>query len=389
MIILYSLEGGIALLRKKKKLFYIFNICIFCVSLLAGCNSGNTSQEASKEKDIPTINMAWDFDLHGAVMLSAAIKGEDFKDSGIWLKPIIEKEQYGLYKDGNQIAIVNTIVTKGSSESAVMLGQKQLDCALNSVTGMLSAKDQGTDIKVLSPIHVDGIGLVFPKGTDLHSWGEVENYIKGLENPLRIGYHSPTSAPRVVIETALKQANIKVTEDPNDRNAEVLLVDLKGSKNLLSAFTGDQVDAWVAPSHYPEAAEAEGIGSIALNLNQFPPEGQWYDFPCCVLAARGDVLEKHPEVFDALVDLFTYSAKWCTENKEEASTILADIIGVPKEAVSAATIVYTTQVSDKWEEGVELYYDLLQDLGKFDGDLQGGSFKDIKEDFFYFDFINN
>ena len=384
-----------------KKTISLLVILVLCASFFVGCSSddtssGDSSQETSVEaeetngesQEVPEINMAWDYDLHATVMLIATAKGEEFKDSGIWLEPIIDLEKYGLYKDGEEIAVINTIVTKGSSESAVMLGQGQLDCALNSVTGMLSAKDQGTDIKALCPVHVDGIGMVFSPDIDLSGWEEVEEYIRDSENPVRIGYHSPTSAPRFVVETSLKQAGLDVTEDPNNPDADVLLVDLKGSSNLLPAFTGAQVDAWVGPSHYPETAEIEGIGNIALKLNEFPPEGQWYDFPCCVFAARGDMVEEHPEVFESLVDLFTYSGEWATENEDEASTILADIIGIDQEAVEAASIVYTTNVSDKWIEGIELYFDLLTDLDKFDGDLKDSTFDVIEEEFFYFDFLD-
>lgn len=380
----------------RKKVVSIFIVLILLLSLFTGCTKNeaeksvvsNESNNDDKE-EVPVLNMAWDFDLHAGVMLVAASKGEEFKDSGIWLKPVIEKEQYELYKGDKNLAVINTMVTKGSSESAVMLGQGKLDCALNSVTGMLSAKDQGTDVQVLCPVHVDGIGLVFPKGIELNNWDEVAEYISESKKPVRIGYHSPVSAPRIVIETALRQADIKVTENPNDTDADVLLVDLKGAKNLLSAFQGDQVDAWVAPSHYPEAAEAEEIGSIALNLDEFPPEGQWYDFPCCVLAGRADVISEHPEVFEALVDLFTYSADWINENEDEAANIFAEIIGVSEEAIKSASIVYTTQVSDKWLEGVEIYYDLLKELGKFDGELKKGEFEDIKDEFYNFTFLKD
>ncbi|MCQ1531522.1 ABC transporter substrate-binding protein [Lutispora saccharofermentans] len=380
-------------MSKRRSMFLL--VLIVSLVFTTACNS-NAKQEAAAsgtekpgEAETTVINMAWGFDLHAGIMLTAASKGEGFKDTGIWLKPIVEKEQYELYKDGKKLAVINTILTKGSSESAVMLGQKQLDCAVNSVTGMMSAKDQGTDIQVLCPIHVDGICLVFPSGSEIKGWNQVAEYIKKSENPVKIGYHSPTSAPRVVIETSLRQANLKVTEDPNDNSADVLLVDLKGSKNLLSAFTGNLVDAWVAPSHYPEAAEAEGIGSIALKLNEFPPEGQWYDFPCCVLAARGEVISKHPEVFDALVDLFTNTAKWMGENKEETSALLSEIIGVSEDAVKSASIVFTTQVSDKWLEGVDLYYDLLKQLDKLDGDLKERDFVEVKKEFYNFTFLNN
>ncbi len=369
----------------KKIWIYFLVILVLCSSLFVGCSSDDTSGEV---KGLPEINMAWDYDLHATVMLIATNRGEEFKDTGVWLEPIIDLEKYELYKEGEQIAIVNTIVTKGGSESAVMLGQGQLDCALNSVTAMLSAKDQGTDVKVLCTIHADGIGLVFPPDVDLNGWEEVEQHIRDSENPVRIGYHAPTSAPRLVVEKSLKQAGLDVTENPNNPDADVLLVDLKGPSNFLSAFTGDIVDAWVGQSHYPEIAEVEGFGNIALKLSEFPPKGQWYDFPCCVFAVRGDMLEKHPVVFESLVDLFTYSAEWATENEDEASAILSDIIGIDEEAIRSASIVYMTKASDKWIEGVELYFDLMQELDMMDGTLKDSTFDVIEKEFFYFDFLD-
>src|SRR5690554_967656 len=142
----YTKKRRISMSYIRRKGFFVFLVIALSLMFIVGCStttSGDPGSGNQGEEEVPTIRMAWDFDLHAAVMLSAAIKGEDFKDAGIWLKPIIEKEQYELYKDGEKLAVLNTIVTKGSSESAVMLGQKQLDCALNSVTGMLSAKDQG------------------------------------------------------------------------------------------------------------------------------------------------------------------------------------------------------------------------------------------------------
>ncbi len=381
-----------------KKMISLTLVFILLMGILTGCggteetsvevdNEQNVEETVVEEKEVPVIDMAWMFTMHHGAMLVSSAKGEDFKDSGIWLKPIVEKEQYELYKDGEKIALVNTIVTKGSSEAAVMLGQEKLDCALNSVTGMLSAKDQGTDVQILCPIHVDGIGMVFPPDVDLNGWEEVEEYIKAAENPVRIGYHSPVSAPRIIVETALRNSGINVTEDALDADADVLLVDLKGSSNLLSSFAGDQVDAWVGPSHFPEEAEASGIGNIALKLNEFPPEGQWYDFPCCVFAARKDSVEANPEVYEALVDLFTYTTDWMMNNKEETAIILADIIGASEEAIQNASIVYTTQVSDKWREGVGIYFEMLDMLGKFDGDLAGGNIDDIVDEFYNFQFI--
>lgn len=76
------------------------------------------------------------------------------------------------------------------------------------------------------------------------------------------------------------------------------------------------------------------------------------------------------------------------ENRREAAKINADIIGIPQEAVEAATIVFTTTPTEKWMEGVKLYVDVLNDLGKFNGEMKGKDFNDIRNFFFDFSFIN-
>ncbi len=363
---------------------------LLCACSQSDGKSNPAGAEAKgQEEEVPILNMAWDFDLHGAVLLAAVSKGEDFKDSGYYLKEVVAKEQYELYAGDKKLALINTIVTKGSSETAVMMGQKQIDCCVNSSTGMMSAKDQGTDVQILCPIHVDGISLVFPAGTDIYGWDAVEQYIKSSDVPVKIGYHSPTSAPRVLIQKALVDAGLVVSEDPNDMSADVTLVNLNGSKNLLPSLSNGLVDAWVGPSHYPEMAENQGVGKIVLQLKDFPPEGQWYDFPCCVLAARKEVVDNYPEAMNAMVDLFTYSADWCQNNREEAAPILAEIIGIPEEVVENASIVFTTNPSEKWMEGEGIYIDMLNELGIFDGDMKGKTLEDVKDELFNFSFLEN
>lgn len=373
--------------RSKKWLIILLSLlCMF--ALVSGCsNDSDTDVPGSGDTEAPILNMAWDFDLHAAALLAAVDKGEDFSASGYYLKELINKEQYELYQGDKLLAVVNTIVTKGSSETAVMMGQGQIDMCVNSSTGMMSAKDQGTDIQMLCPIHVDGISLVFPAGSGISGWQQVEAYIKAAEQPVKIGYHSPVSAPRVLIQKALVDAGINVSEDPDSQDADVILINLNGAKNLLPAFSANLVDAWVAPSHYPETAEYEGIGEIALKLTDFPPEGQWYDFPCCVYAARTEIIEQHPEVIKGMAHLLTYSADWCQSNRSEAAPILAEMIGIPVEVVENAQIVFTTDPTDKWMEGEALYVDMLNQLGIFEGDMKDKTIDDVKEELFNFSFL--
>lgn len=362
-------------------------LAILLSSLISVISAG-TLPAAAAEPEVPIINMAWDFDLHAGALLAAVSKGKDFKESGYYLEPIVEKQQYFLFKGDKKIALINTIVTKGSSETAVLMGQKRIDCCVNSSTGMMSAKDQGTDVQILCPIHVDGISLVFPATSKVYGWDGVKNTIKDSKTPFRIGFHAPTSAPRVLIQAALTRAGIKVSLDPNDKNAEVVLVNLNGSKNLMTSLSNNLVDAWVGPSHHPELAENNGFGKIALKLKDFPPKGQWYDFPCCVFAANCYIIKKHPDVMKGMVTLLSYSASWCQNNRAAAAPVLADVIGIPEQVVKNAELVFTTKPTEKWLEGEALYVEMLNQLGIFEGDMKGKTFKDVKDDLFNFQFIS-
>ena len=129
--------------------------------------------------------------------------------------------------------------------------------------------------------------------------------MKDSKEPVKIGFHSPTSAPKIVLEGALVKAGLKVTLDPSDSKADVLLVDLKETSNLLASLTAGQVEAVVGPSPFPEVAQTRGIGKVLVNLGELPPAGQWANFPCCVGVASEEMIAKHPEVVRAFVALIS------------------------------------------------------------------------------------
>ncbi|KNF07905.1 ABC-type nitrate/sulfonate/bicarbonate transport system, periplasmic component [Gottschalkia purinilytica] len=375
----------------KKVLLSIFLIFTMVFFSACGQKDQQTDKEndiqASKENEVPTISVSWGNELHTGIMHVPLKRVDDFKKKGTYFNPI-SNEQFELIKDDKKLALFNFIPTKGGSEVASLMSQKHLDAAFTSNTAILSAVDQGTPIKILSPIQTDGVALVFSPDKNFYGWEEVKKHIQGSNVPVKIGYHSPVSGPRIVLESVLKNEGLKVTEDPNNSKADVLLVDLKGSKNLLPSLSSKQVDAWVGPSHYPEAAEVEKLGKIVLNLKDFPPAGKWENFPCCVFAAREDILEKYPEVFEAMTELITENAKYTMEHKDDVSKIMAEIIGVPEEAIKASQIKYTTDPSEQWLSGIKVYVDALSNMGKLTGELKGKNFDEVKDKAFDFTYTN-
>lgn len=337
---------------------------------------------------LPSFNVGYIFTTHHSPFIVAMAKGEEFRDFGVHLRPVVEKLKYELMDGDTPLAMLNIIVNKSGSETTTMFAQGNMDLALASGTAIMAGIDKGTPMKILCPTHVDGMSLVFPPDSTLSGWDQVAGHIKAAERPVKIGYHSPTSAPRIVIEGALRQAGFTVTQDANQQGADVLLVDLKETSNFIPALASGQVDAWVGPAPHPEVSELKKVGHIALDLRDLPPAGAWHNFPCCVLAARDDIIASNPAVVGKMVELLGKSGQWCNDHKADEGKLLAAWTGAPAEAVEKSAIVFTSDASENWMNGQAQYLDMLNSMDKFRGSLKGKSLAEVKDLVFDLSFLN-
>jgi len=366
-----------------RKIFVVVLILttLFC---LGGCGS-KTPDKAATTK-IPTLSVAYGHDLHTCLLNVAMKDVEAFADKAVRINPVSET-QFELLKNGKAIARFNIITGKSGAECATMMGQGHLDITLSSNTAMQSAYDVGTDIKILSPLQSGGISMVMGPDVDFYGFNAIKKYIADSPTPVKIGYHSAISGPRILIESILKDAGYKLTEDPGDMSADVLMVDLKGSQNLLPSIRSGAVNAWVGPSPNPENAVAQGMGNIVMKLEDFPPQGQWTNFPCCVLAARTDAVNTHPEVIEGLVSVVADCIEYANANREKFAEINSAIIGVDKDVILANNIVYTSEPSQEWLDGIEIYFNAIKSMGKFTDRLKNADYGTVKRDVFDFSFV--
>ncbi|WP_051617053.1 ABC transporter substrate-binding protein [Desulfonatronovibrio hydrogenovorans] len=332
------------------------------------------------------IKCSYIFVDHQAPIMVAMYKGEEFSDSGIYLKPVIDKQKYKLVSDGAEITDIEFIVSKSGSEAATLFAQRHINLASYSLPAAMVGIDTGTPMKILGPVHTEGLALVFPQGAGIKGWENFLKYVRDQKEPVRIGYHSPTSAPKMVFEGGLHRAGIKFTSDATDFSADILMVDLRSTSSLSPALISRQVHGWVGPSPHPQVAEHMGTGEIVLDLRELPPQGYWHDFPCCIFAAGNDLINNNPEAVQAFMSLMKTSADFCNNHSDESATIVADWIGIPAEAARMSTVVYTTYPSDNWQRGAGVYLDVLNDMNVFNNKLKGKKLDQVKDDLFDFRF---
>lgn len=371
----------------KKFIRNKYSAVLFIVMLTATALSVFAPAAIAAPK-IPSLYMGYVFTTHHTPLMVAAIKGEQFKQSGAYLVPMVPKQKYRLVDgQGTALAVVNFIVSKSGSETATLFAMNRMDLGLASSTAFMSGIDKGTRMKILCPLHVDGMGMVFPPDSKINGYEDVAAAIKASKNPFKVGYHSPTSAPRVVFEGALHKAGFSITGNPNNPDADILMVDLKSTSNLIPALVSKQVDCWVGPAPHPAVAKHRNVGHVGLDSRNLPPKGQWTDFPCCVMGASDQLINDRPEIVQAMTDLMTAVSDWCNTNKDETAAISADWIGVPKEAVAQSSIIYTTNPTDNWMNGEAIFLDMLNSMKKFKNKLAGADLPAASPLLFDFSFV--
>ena len=347
-----------------------------CALLFASLPLALLPHQAAHAAELPAFKTGFIFTTHHAPFMIAAAKGEAFKEQGVWLKPLVQRESYQLMVKDKPVAVLDLVVAKSGAETATLFAQKHMDLGIASITAIMAGVDKGTPMKIVCPLQTEGMALVAPVNSPLRDWDSLAQRIRDAREPVRIGFHSPTSAPKIVLEGALSKAGFTVTLNPTDQNAQVLLVDLKETSNLLAALSAGQVEAVVGPSPFPEVAQTRGVGKVVVELGQLPPQGQWANFPCCVAVASQDMMSGHPDVVRAFVELLQRSNSWCNANPQEAGALAAAWIGLPAEAGRKSTLVFVNDFNESWMRGAGAYLDILNGMHKFNGTLKGKSIKE-------------
>lgn len=370
----------------KKWSIGIIMMALMVALFAVGCGAGDETTGA--EVDIPMLKVGYIFTNHHTPLMVAAAKGEGFKEEAVYLEELIERQMYRMHSHGKPVADLELVVTKSGSESVTMMAQNHLDIGLHSITSPMTAVDKGGQMRVLCPVHTEGICLVGPKDSPVSNWDEFKENVQNSLEPVKVGYHSPTSAPLMLFEAAIKEAGLISTGNQNDLGADILLVDLKGTSNLLPAMNSNQVDFWVGPSPFPELAEVEGMGKIILDMKHLPPEGKWHQFPCCVASASEQTIENFPQILESFVELLSISADFANHNPQETAEITAHWTGVSLEAAEMALVNYTTNPDERWLDNVDLTYQVLKETDQFSGDFTEKTLDEAGKKLFDFSFIN-
>jgi NitT/TauT family transport system substrate-binding protein len=168
----------------------------------------------------------------------------------------------------------------------------------------IALKAQGVAIKVVYLGHRYGSAVVVKKNGPIKSFSDMRG--RTIAIPSRF------SDERLLIFRAMKIWGIKP--------GQIKMVEM-APPDVPGALAAGAIDAFVMGEPFPSQAELSGYGRVLFQAREY-----WPDYMSCILVVQQDLIDKRPEVVQALVDGIARSGLWLDKGKPHREDA-ADFVG--------------------------------------------------------------
>ncbi|MHC1626182.1 MAG: ABC transporter substrate-binding protein [Methanoculleaceae archaeon] len=257
-------------------------ITVCALVLMAGC----TGEEKSQPSE---IRIGYQPSTHQVAFMVA-------EEKGWWTEALAP---YGVE------TISHYEFPTGAPEMQAMLAG-ELDAAYVGAAPVISALDKGLRAKIVASVNINGSNIVVSPDIDYRSPED----LKGKT----IGTFPPGTIQDTLLRRWLKENGI-------DPDTDVTILSM-GPGDAMSAMAAGKLDAAFLPQPGPTIIEHQGAGVVTVNSGDMSP-----NHACCVLVVSDDLIQNHPEIVRALIDVHMRATDYVCENIDEAAEIYSSWTG--------------------------------------------------------------
>lgn len=157
----------------------------------------------------------------------------------------------------------------------------------------IALRSQGAPIRIVYLGHRYGSAVVVRKDGPVKRFSDLKN--RTIAIPSRF------SDERLIVFRAMKTFGMK----PGDiKMVEMAPADVAG------ALAARAIDAFSMGEPYPSQAEMAGFGRVLFHARE-----HWPDYMSCVLVVRQDLIDKHPDAVQVLVDGIARPGMWLDKGR--------------------------------------------------------------------------
>ncbi len=366
-----------------KRLFKSAVVILVLISIFIYTGCGEEAEQGQAEEtqsvtevdltvEVPLLQVGHcNHDHHSAVFISA-LRGEEMKELyGIYLVHLGES-YYALVEDEEKTLEIQFVQSQGAINVPNNMVAGLFDIGFGGVIPFAASADQGSGVKIISPLHSRGDMLVVADDNiEVNDWDSFIEWTVSSDEPLVIGYKSPKAVALLIFESALTEEGIDWSMQGNpEPGSEILLFNAQGQPNLNPALQNGTIHGYVSNNPACALAEHNGIGKCVAELSDLPP-GNFVNHPCCAIASTETAIADRQEDIAAALRLFAAATDYINSNPEDAAFAAAEWIGNPVEVevISMATSGYNMQVTEDWLDNMIAIIGNTRNLGAFTGPL--------------------
>ena len=116
---------------------------------------------------------------------------------------------YALVENGAKVLEIELVQSQGAINVPNNMVAGLFDIGFGGVNSFASSADQGSGIRIVSPLHTRGDMLVVAAGNEeVSDWESFLAWVEASPEPVLIGYKSPSAVAMVLIQAALTEAGV-------------------------------------------------------------------------------------------------------------------------------------------------------------------------------------
>lgn len=240
------------------------------------------------------------------------------------------------------LKVKSTQMSTGSDViSAVASGD--IDIGYVGVVPALTGISQDEPIKIVGAVNLDGSGIVVGSNSNISTIPD----LKGT----KMASPGVSSIQQVLLLYELQKYNMTASD------LDILQVNIF---MLPSTLASNKVDAYIAYQPFVSLLPYRNMGKVMMYSDQILK-----DHPCCVIIARQDFIDNHPEDLQTFLNVHQNATEFVNNNQNETANLISTQITTNPdlEKMSLPHTVFVSRVDKTFQANVMNFLKIEQELG--------------------------
>ncbi len=217
--------------------------------------------------------------------------------------PFYIAEKLGFYNE--EKVQVKVVLVPSNTEIIEGLKRGEFQMGAVPVTTAIAAIAQGVPIRIVAMTGRGSDGILVRADSNINSLADLRGK--------RIA-----TIRASILDVLLLMALEKAGLDPQ-KDVEIIYFSTLG--DMINALKTGQVDATANTEPFMTEAESAGWGKILLYFTAY-----WKDHPCCVVIARTDFAQRHPDLVRKILKAHIRAVRYANEHPRETAEIIVEYL---------------------------------------------------------------